>query len=209
MDIKKTLLIFLIVFAVLSGLSAVSSTTPDSFLLNDSLVNVYYSEPQESTDYAYYYENGNYASEAYWAPWSADATINLDVNGMYKQTVKDKSNYTLDEFKEDLATMINNGEVKVTNFMIRGVHAENINDTDISYSLDDNSSVLTISFSYAPDDVYGDKIQSINKINSLANATNAYTLLSFGDLEGLSIEHEKQLANKSFNLHPKVESHQN
>lgn len=205
METKKTLLIFLIVLVALSSLNAVSSLPARGPLLNDSLVTVYYSEPQLSTDYGYFYENGAYADDAYWAPWAFDVNMKFNVSSMYESVAEGNSSYKLDDFKEDLATMVNNGEIRVTNFMVSGVHAENINDTEISYSLDDNSSVLTVSFYYPADDEYGTQVQVKNRMNSLVNHTGgAYAIIKFGDLNDLDIKNKDLLANKSFNADPNV-----
>ena len=208
MKMGRILLMLLIVLAVLGTLSVVSSApATGEILLNDSIVNVYYSEPQVSTDYAYYYENsGNYAEEAYYAPWSADVNLEIDVNALYKKVSNSNSSYKLEEFKQDLATMIDNGQIGVSNFLIRGVQAKNINDTEISCSLDENSGVLTVSFSYAPDDAYGTKAKTSDDVKSLENADHAVVMIRFGDLDGLDIKNQKSLSNKEFIVKPKVNS---
>lgn len=207
MKMKNVLIVLLIVLAVLSCLTVVSSAPASGGkLLSNSSVTVYYSEPQVSTDYAYYYEStGSYAEEAYYAPWSVDATLELDVNAMYKQLDSKNASYKLDDFKEDLATIVDNGQIGVSNLMISGVNAKGVNETSVTASLDENSSVLTISFSYAPDDPYATKTKATNTMNSLEHAKTAQVTVKISDLDDIEVKNPK-LAKQYFTVSPKVKT---
>ena len=207
MKMKKALMIILIVLAVLSCLTVVSSAPASAGkLLSDSSVTVYYSEPQVSTDYAYYYENsGNYAEEAYYAPWSVDATVELDVNAMYNRLSPENASYKLADFKEDLATIVDNGQIGISNLMISGVNAKDVNETEVTASLDENSSVLTVSFNYSPDDPYATKSKATSTMNSLEHAKTAQITVKISDLDGIEVKNPK-LAKQSFGVSPKVKT---
>ena len=201
---KKTLMVLLIVLAVLSCLTVVSATPGDK-LLNDSSATVHYSEPQVSTDYAYYYEKtGDYAREAYYVPWSIDVTVYYNVTKMYyKEVAANNSSYKLDDFKEDLATIVDNGQISISNIQqidsngLMTFDEENV--TDLTASLDENSSILTVSFSYDPGISYENEYQANSTIKMIKNIGKMgwIIFLKIGDLDDLDVKNP-QLSEKIF-----------
>lgn len=196
---KKIIIFLLILLVAASSLSVVSAIyyNSDSIdVVKNSTAQIYYSEPQKSTDYAYYYENsGNFAEDAYWGPWSADVTVDIDVEEMYHKLYGQKQNYTLDDFKQDLAILVENNGIKLSEMdfeealrSCKDVKNPNCNETEMTCSLDENSTTLTISFSYAADE-YGTK-DRVDELTTLKNTKEMGITLDFEDIPDAGLKND-------------------
>lgn len=191
MDYKKFIAIFIIfgVFIVsITGVSAglfdflsnsTDSEVSEPVTLDDAVikesVQLKYTKPVKSTSYAYYYEDsGEYAEAAYWAPWSFKATFKFDVEKLFKWDCRDNSNYTLDMFKKDLKYIVKHDDVRINDVYANDDNfAEEhlqINNSAVTSSLNNDSSVLTIKVDYKFEEYKSKYIKE--KINAIKNATS-------------------------------------
>ncbi len=200
MKTERIAIFLLILLIVAGGMTVVTARyNADSIdVVKNSTAQIYYSEPQKSTDYAYYYENsGNFAEDAYWGPWSVDVTVDLDVEEMYhKLTYAQKQNYTLDDFKQDLAILVENDGIKLSGIdfeeslrSCKAVSIPNYNETEMTCSLDENSTTLTVSFSYAPEE-YGTK-DRIDDLNTLKNTKEMGFTIDFEDIPDAGLKNDQ------------------
>lgn len=133
-------------------------------------VQLKYSKPVKSTSYAYYYaDTGEYAEAAYWAPWSFKATFKFDVEKLFEWQYGDNDNYTLDMFKKDLKYIVKHDDVFIDDVYTSDGEYLSINNSAVSSSLNNDSSVLTVKVDYKFEE-YKDKFIK-DKIKAIKNAT--------------------------------------
>lgn len=194
MNMKRILIIFLIVLAMAGSLTAVASSDivlPDN--IKDSSVTVYHSHSQKSTKYAYYYEDTmEFDRDAYYAPWSIEASIDFDVKKLYNST-NDDPTYSLKDFKKDLSKAIDNNDLSLYGVFVDChdglVRADDINETDLSCSLNEDSSVLTVYFNYIAEDYVN--INGAHDVDKLDGATALTGYLKWDDApDSVDVEQE-------------------
>lgn len=153
MNKTQILVISIILLAVISSLcivSAADSKVTQKDMLIDSSIKIHYSHPVHSTEYAYYTQGGTYATEAYWSPFSLEASFRFDVKSLYKDRYGDNNPYNLSTFKKDLSKAIKKHQISLA---FRGSDAfgmgynkipQVISGKNVTASLTDGKKVLKV-----------------------------------------------------------------
>ena len=190
MNFKKVFTILLILTIALVSLSCVSAglfdflsgdttDTDDTYYeqvtaedaLIKSSINLKYSEPYESSSYAYFYEGtGEYAEAAYWGPWYLKATFKFDVEKLYEMECGSDSNYTLDMFKKDLKYIVKHDDVSFSDVELDSDEFLFINNSAVTSSLENDSDVLVVKCDYAYEEYTHANI--VDKVDAMKNASS-------------------------------------
>ncbi|PWB87792.1 hypothetical protein [Methanobrevibacter thaueri] len=190
MNFKKVLTILLILTIALVSLSCVSAglfdflsgnttDTDDTYsepvtaedALIKSSINLKYSEPYESSSYAYFYEGtGEYAEAAYWGPWYLKATFKFDVDKLYEMDCGSDSNYTIDMFKKDLKYIVKHDDIAMDDFELDTDEFLFVNNSAVTASLENGSDVLVIKCDYAFEEYTQSGI--VDTVDAMKNASS-------------------------------------
>ena len=176
MSTKKITALFLIM-AIFFSMSTVSAglfdflsgtddnaTEDEPLTAEDCLINgsctITYTNLTKSDTYAWYSEDtGEFVSDAYYGPWSADVELNLDIEKMYrhdKDQYEELENYTLDEYIQDMEreNTVNGPVAAVMDFTIHSETGE-VNPIVVANTqchIDNKTNVLTVKYNYTDDD---------------------------------------------------------
>ena len=201
MKTKKiiTLLLIIAIFCSITAVSAgwfdflsggekqdeeqTESVTTDDLLINSTTV-VKYSNVTKSDSYAWYsQDSGEYVGDAYYAPYSVNCTLKIDIEKLYKYQYNPdlhKENYTLEDFKKDLnaENEKNNQVANVMEFEITNGAKKSIIIGSTDCYIDNESNILTINFHQTTDEYQTESQVSDNDV--LKNATTAQCELRWG-----------------------------
>lgn len=158
----------------------------DQDTLIKSSIKLKYTKPVKSSKYGYYYENGGFAEDAYWAPWSCKATFKLDVEKIFENEFGPNSNYTLDDFKKDLKYMVKHDYIDF-DLLINNGGSLFINETAITSSLNKDCSVLTIKCDYLNEEYHTKTVkETISKIKHADDVDITISLSKYGKRDYLT-----------------------
>lgn len=200
MNIKRILLISLVLMIILSSLSIVSAGWFDfDFGNNDPLINdssfvINFRDPVKSDEYAYYYKDtGEYAGAAHSLSLNVKVTLKYNVHMLYKYS-RDAYNEQYENetyFNELLKEVCDEGKVCMNNFQFYDENNKSCGDSfkyhngflkDTHVQLSENGNILTVTSNYSVDD-YTTTL-SANDIKNIKNIDHVTFTISGLDKNG-------------------------